>query len=353
MRVVVLMGGISAERAVSLTTGSGIAAALRRLGHEVISLDAAGGRELPAGQEAEMARLESDSGKPGAIVATGEDAEHGTGSNAALVKVPALGKADAVLIALHGGAGEDGTLQALLELTGVPYTGSGMLACALAMDKAMSKRVFEHAGIPTPRWILLPADGPAPLVEDLDPLGGLPVVVKPNDQGSTVGLTIVREAQELARAFEEAARFSKGVLAETYIPGRELTVSILGGEALPIVEIFPEHGVYDYTCKYTSGKSRYEVPARLDPDLAARIQELGLRAFTVLGCRGVARVDFRLDPGDRAYCLEVNTVPGMTPTSLVPMAAGARGISYDELVGRMVELALEQAGRKGAGTPAR
>jgi D-alanine-D-alanine ligase len=227
-----------------------------------------------------------------------------------------------------------------------------MLASALAMDKAMSKRIFEHAAIPTPRWLLLPADGPTPLPEDVEPLGGYPVVVKPNDQGSTVGLSIVREPGELGRAFELATRYSRGVLIESYVPGRELTVGILGNEALPIVEIFPEHGVYDYTCKYTAGKSRYEVPAELDPGLAARVQELGLRAFEVLGCRGVARVDFRLDPGSRPYCLEVNTVPGMTPTSLVPMAAKARGLSYDDVVTRMLELARANAAA-GRGAPAR
>ena len=314
MKVIVLMGGASAEREVSLTTGSGIAAALRRLGHEVVTLD---------------------------------------GPPAELVAAPALAGADVVFIALHGGAGEDGTLQAVLDLSGRPYTGSGLLASALAMDKAMSKRLVEHAGIPTPRWLLLPADGPPPMAEDLEPLGGLPVVVKPNDQGSTVGLSLVREPGDLARAFTEAARFSRGVLVETYVPGRELTVGVLGGEALPVVEIFPEGGLYDYRRKYTAGQSRYECPAQLESGLAARICELGRRAFQVLGCRGVARVDFRLDPEGRPYCLEVNTVPGMTPTSLVPMAAAARGLSYDELVARMLELAQEPAAAPGGGIAAR
>jgi D-alanine-D-alanine ligase len=336
MKVIVLMGGTSAEREVSLTTGTGIAAALRRLGHEVVSVDGAGGRILPPGREAEAGRLEATTGASAAA------------TPGALVQAPSLAGADVVFIALHGGAGEDGTLQALLDLTGRPYTGSSMLASALAMDKAMSKRLFEHAAIPTPRWLLLRADGPAPLSEDLEPLGGLPVVVKPNDQGSTVGLSLVREAKDLARAFAEAVRFSKGVLVESYVPGRELTVGVLGDEALPVVEIFPEGGLYDYRCKYTAGMSRYECPAQLETGLASRIRELGRRAFQVLGCRGVARVDFRLDPEGRPYCLEVNTVPGMTPTSLVPMAAKARGLSYDDVVARMLELGLEAAaGQRG------
>jgi len=326
MKIIVLMGGRSTERAVSLTTGAGIAAALRRLGHEVQSLDAADGRALPAGAEAGAAALE---------VAAGPET--------ALVRVPDLERAEVVFVALHGGAGENGTLSAVLDLAGLPYTGSGMLASALAMDKAMSKRLLEHAGIPTPPWLALPSDAPPPDPADVGPLGGFPVVVKPNDQGSTVGLTIVEEARQLVPAFEEAARYSRQVLIERYIPGRELTVAILGHEALPVVEIVPEHGLYDYACKYTAGMSRYEVPAALPTDVAARVQELGLRAFETLGCRGVARVDFRLDPEGRPYCLEVNTVPGMTPTSLVPMAAKARGISYDEVVARMLAMALDPA----------
>ena len=325
MKVIVLMGGTSAERAVSLTTGTGISAALRRLGHEVIALDSATGRALPPGNEASAASLEIES----------------LPSTSALVQTPAISQAEVVFVALHGGAGENGTLQAVLDLAHVPYTGSGMLASALAMDKAMSKRFFEHAGIPTPTWLQLPSDGSPPDPADLEPLGGTPVVVKPNDQGSTVGLTVVTEPEQLTQAFEQAARHSQSVLIERYIPGRELTVSVLGREALPIVEIFPEHGLYDYACKYTSGMSRYECPAALDPDLAARIRDLGLRAFETLGCRGAARVDFRLDPENHPYCLEVNTVPGMTPTSLVPMAAKAAGISYDELVARMLALATE------------
>jgi D-alanine-D-alanine ligase len=304
------MGGTSAERPISLATGTGIAASLRRLGHDVVSVDAAGGHVLPAGKEAEIAERAA-AGGPLAPGATG-----------ALVEVPVVADADAVFIALHGGAGEDGTLQAVLDLARVSYTGSGMLASGLAMDKAMSKRLFEHAAIPTP-----------------------------NDQGSTVGLTIVRDAAALAGAFAEAARYSAGVLIESYVPGRELTVGVLGHEALPIVEIFPEHGVYDYACKYTTGKSRYEVPAQLEAGLASRIQELGLRAFQVLGCRGVARVDFRLDPEGRPYCLEVNTVPGMTPLSLVPMAAKARGLSYDDLVARALKLALEAAPARAGASP--
>jgi D-alanine-D-alanine ligase len=327
MKVVVLMGGTTAEREISLSTGTGIAAALRRLEHEVVAIDPANGCLLTPGDEA---------GSAGELPAGGAPAA------SALVEVPEVSGAGMIFIALHGGAGEDGTLQAVLELAGRPYTGSDPLSCGLAMNKAMSKRLFEHAGIPTPRWMALPASAGTLALEDIEPMGGLPAVVKPNDQGSTVGLSIVREPEELASAFAEAARHSDLILVETYIPGRELTVAMLGEEPLPVVEIIPQGGFYDYEHKYTPGASRYEVPAQIPEELARRIQELGQRAFQVLGCSGVGRVDLRLSPDNRPYILEVNTVPGMTPTSLVPMAAQAVGISYDELVQRMVEMAVQR-----------
>ena len=331
MKIVVLMGGTTAEREISLSTGSGIAASLRRLGHEVFCLDSADGRRLEAGQETSSAAVLKES-----------DLKESPG---ALVRVPELSQAEVVLVALHGGAGEDGTVQAVLELTGSTYTGSGPLASGIAMNKAMSKRLFEHAGIPTPRWLLLDSKSGALEADDLGPLGGFPIVVKPNDQGSTVGLSIVQKSEELAPALAEASRHSDSILLESYIPGREVTVSMLGNEALPVVEIIPEHGIYDYSCKYTPGMSRYEVPAQLPSGITDRLQELGRRAYELLGCRGVARVDFRLDPDNRPYCLELNTVPGMTSTSLVPMAAKARGISYDKLVDRMVQMAVKDRGR--------
>jgi D-alanine-D-alanine ligase len=337
MKVVVLMGGTTAERLVSLSTGTGIAAALRRLGHQVVSIDAANGRLLSPGNEGESAAQKLD-------VSEAETA-------GALVQVPEVSEAEMILIALHGGPGEDGTLQAVLDLAGRPYTGSGRLASGLAMNKAMSKRLFEHAGIPTPRWMVLPREGGPPEAADLEPVGGLPAVVKPNDQGSTVGLTIVREPRDLSQAFAEAARHSDWILVESYIPGRELTVAMLGDEPLPLVEIIPQGGLYDYTRKYTPGASRYEVPAQLPTKLAERIQELGQRAFQVLGCRGVGRVDLRLSPEERPYILEVNTVPGMTPTSLVPMAAEAVGVSYDQLVDRMVKMAAGSGSGTGPCAP--
>jgi D-alanine-D-alanine ligase len=338
MKVALLMGGRSAEREISLRTGRGIALALRNLGHEVVAVDAANGRLLPAGNE-EAGAL------PAAAVAGLP-----VSSGAAIASGDAVAGAEVVFLALHGGAGEDGTVQALLELAGKPYTGSGVLASALAMNKAMAKRLFEHEGIPTPRWRLLTAGGAVSEVR-ADDLGGYPLVVKPCAEGSTVGLTIVTAADQLPDALATARAYGPEVLIEEYIPGREITVAVLGDEALPIVEIRPQGGHYDYESKYTAGKSEYICPADLPGPLAARIRELGLRASRILGCRGVTRADLRLSPRNEPYVLEVNTIPGMTPTSLVPMAAKAAGVSYDQLVARMLDLAVAEWRRRRPPTP--
>jgi D-alanine-D-alanine ligase len=262
----------------------------------------------------------------------------------------AINQAEVVFLALHGGEGEDGTIQALLELSGKPYTGSGVLSSALAMNKATAKKIFAHEGVPTPKWVLLSAGAAAPTV-DVSALGGYPLVVKPNAEGSTVGLTIVTDPATLPDAIALAAEYGTDVLIEQFIAGRELTVGVLGDEPLPIVEIRPKGGHYDYESKYTAGMSEYFCPAELSHALAARIRDLGMRAARALGCRGVSRVDFRLSPENEPYCLEVNTIPGMTPTSLVPMAAKARGMSYDELVSRMLDLAMAEWRRRRTRTP--
>jgi D-alanine-D-alanine ligase len=333
VKVALLMGGRSSEREISLRTGRGIAQALRNLGHEVTALDAANGRLLPAGEE-ERAALPAEAVE-----------KLPASSTSAVANAAAINEAEVVFLALHGGAGEDGTIQALLELSGKPYTGSGVLASALAMSKAMSKRIFEQEEIPTPEWILLSAGDEMPTV-NADSLGGYPLIVKPNAEGSTVGLTVVTRPQDLSEAITLAGEYGPEVLIERFIPGRELTVAVLGGEALPIVEIKAQSGHYDYEHKYTAGMSEYVCPADLPEPLAAQIRDLGVRAARVLGCRGVSRVDFRLSPANEPYCLEVNTIPGMTPTSLVPMAAKARGLSYDQLVQRMLDLAVVEWRRR-------
>jgi len=330
VRVLVLLGGDSEERDVSLVTGAGVARALAESGHEVVAVDPADGR-----------RVELEGGRP--LVGEAPPPQLASGGSGALALAGAvdLRTADVVFIALHGGAGEDGTLQALLDLARVPYTGSGMLASALAMDKARAKVILEGCGVPTPPGRLLRSRDDRP---DIDGLGGYPVVVKPNRQGSSVGVHIVETPAGLPDALEDAFGYGE-VLVERFIPGREVTVAVLGGRALPVVEIIPEDGFYDYRHKYTKGHTRYEVPASLPDTVASRLSALGETAFAALGCAGVARVDFRLSPGHEPFCLEVNTIPGLTETSLVPMAAKAEGMSYRELVERLVMLAGERRPR--------
>lgn len=337
MNIVVLMGGSSAERDISLRTGSGIARALRARGHEVTALDPATGAVLLPDAEAQAAL--PPQGVDQSLAPPRE--------SAALLESPPLHRADLIFLALHGGAGEDGTIQALLDLAGKTYTGSGMLASAMAMDKAVSKRIFEHAGIPTPAWRLYRRrEGRVPDAAAAQAVGGYPVVIKPNDEGSTFGLSIVSDATGLAPAYEEALRYSNQVLLEAYIPGRELTVAVLGEQALPIVEIRPRGGLYDYESKYTAGKSEYFCPADLPDSKTREIQELSIRACRALDTAGVARVDFRLAPDGTPHCLELNTIPGMTPTSLVPMAAKAVGLSFEDVCERVAALALERAGKE-------
>jgi D-alanine-D-alanine ligase len=330
MRVLVLMGGSSAERDVSLATGAGVSRALGERGHEVTAVDPATGQQLEL------------TGAPAEAIGESPADVPGDENSLVLAHSDALGNAEAVFIALHGGIGEDGTLQALLDLASVPYTGSGMLASALAMDKARAKMLFRSAGIPTPRSRLLEAPG-----DGCDPqaLGGPPVVVKPNREGSSVGVHIVQRAEQMEGAIGDAFRYGE-VLVEEFIPGRELTVGVLGGKALPAVEILPQEGFYDYRHKYTKGQTRYVCPAELPETVALEAARLAELAFRALGCGGVARVDFRLSPEDQLYCLEVNTIPGMTETSLVPMAAQAAGMEYEDLVEKLLELAVGE-GRPG------
>jgi len=334
LRIAVLMGGTSAERDVSLASGIRITEALRSIGHEVVAVDTVAGM-LTAEDER---RLLSDS-----VVKTAPpDSKALVRMNAAMQgTLKSLPKADVLFLALHGGQGEDGTLQALLDLTGVPYTGSGHLASALAMDKDLSKHLFRAAGVPTADWLM------APVTEDeVRAALGFPVIVKPSKQGSTVGLSVVKQPGELQRAIDLAFEHDDEVMIERFIAGRELTVGILGDVALPVGEIIAKHEIYDYECKYTPGMAVEEFPAKLSEEKTREVQELARRAFVALKLRGYARIDFRMATDGSFYCLEANTLPGMTQTSLIPQAAAAAGISFSELCDRIVQLALEQRGGK-------
>lgn len=332
MRIAVLMGGTSAERDVSLSTGREIARALRARGHDVVPIDTADGSIADRDPKAEGGAIGRRPPDPSAI-------PRGTAGDLvrALERLVEEGT-DVAFVALHGGAGEDGRIQALLELAGLPYTGSDCLGSALAMDKLVSKQLFTGAGVPTPPWLV----GAVTASDVLGQLGGFPVIVKPSHEGSTVGVSVVEGEDDLPAALTRAGEFEGPPLIEGFIPGRELAVGVLGEEALPIVEIRPSHLIYDYECKYTPGLTRYDVPASLSPPVESDVRALAARVHALLRLSGYSRVDFRLDHADRPYCLEANSLPGMTPTSLLPKAAAAVGITFGDLCERIVELALER-----------
>jgi D-alanine-D-alanine ligase len=253
-------------------------------------------------------------------------------------------KPDAVYIALHGKHGEDGTVQGLLELLGLPYVGSGVLASALAMDKVVSKVVFEAAGLRTPGWQALRSGGPVDIGAVIDELGGK-LVVKPVSEGSSVGMSIVHEPAELPAAIDLAFRHDSTVLVERYVTGVEVTVGVVGNDeltVLPTLEIVPEHEYYDYDSKYVPGMSRHIIPARVSDTAREECARMAEEAHRVLGCRGVSRADMIVAEGGEVFLLEVNTIPGMTSTSLLPDAARAAGIEFPELCSRLVDLALER-----------
>ena len=296
-KIGVLMGGISPEREISLRSGDAVLRALLGAGYEAIAIDA--GENL-------FTRLQAES-------------------------------VERVFIALHGGLGENGSVQGGLEVMGLPYTGSGVLASALCMDKIAAKKLLVFSSIATPAFS---TDVTAKGLEGLK----YPLIVKPSKGGSTLGLSVVEEAADLSRAVSEASKFGAAVLVEERITGREVSVSILEGRVLPIVEIFTEGRLYDYKAKYTEGKAGFEVPAVMTEDLRERVSSLALQSYSALGCRGAARVDILIDKNNEPFVLEVNTSPGLTERSLLPMAAASVGLSYTDLIVEILEGAsLENA----------
>jgi D-alanine-D-alanine ligase len=327
-QVALLVGGTSPEREVSKMSGKGVLGALKSLQYPTIVIDPAYGLNQP--KEEEKFFLEKDFSE-----VSNRNCIDAINSNL-------LNNVDIVFSALHGKWAEDGTIQSLLELRGLKYTGSKVLASALAMDKEMSKLIFRQEGVETPDWLTLNSMNiePKKIINYIKNQIGFPCIIKPNDQGSTVGLKLVKEESEVEEAVKVALQFSSKALVEKYIPGRELTVAILINEPLPVLEIVPKSGLYDYKSKYTSGMSEYIVPAKISEEIEKKAQQQALKAFHSLGCEGYARVDFRLSNDDELYCLEVNTLPGMTPLSLVPKAAKAVGISFEELIKRIIQQAL-------------
>lgn len=337
MKITVLMGGESAERNVSLASGIRIVLALRSRGHDVIAFDPSRGL-IDSAEEQRLATSTVGTEPPSLdslAKTTGGAFLHG------LETLPEISQADVVFLALHGGMGEDGTIQALLDMAHVRYTGTGHLSSALAMDKDLSKKLFLAGGVQTADWLMAPAS-----VEEVEKALGFPVVVKPSKQGSTVGLSVVKQPEQLEAAITEAWRYDDEVMIEKFIPGRELTVGILGDRALPVGEIKPVHEIYDYECKYTAGMAVEEFPADLTEEQTLIVQEQALAAFKALKLRGYARIDFRLSSSDDGatgsggfYCLEANTLPGMTELSLIPQGAAAAGISFADLCEEIAESA--------------
>jgi D-alanine-D-alanine ligase len=300
-RVIVLMGGKSAERAVSLRSGASVLAALRSAGVDAVAVD-----------------WQSD-----------------------LLEQLASARADRVFIALHGRGGEDGCVQGALEVAGIPYTGSGVLGCALAMDKVRAKQVWRACGLPTPEFRLA-TDG-VPLDETLTALG-LPLMVKPAREGSSIGVAKVERAVDLVGAVADARRFDHDVLLERFVAGGEYTLSIVGGRALPIIKLETPRAFYDYEAKYHADSTRYLCPAGLTAAQEQSFAALGLRAFAALGAYGWGRVDFMVDADGAPWLIELNTVPGMTDHSLVPMAARRAGWSFEDLVIEILATSFREEG---------
>jgi D-alanine-D-alanine ligase len=325
LKIAVLFGGTSEERDVSIASAAQIVPALRGLGHEVFAVDTATGR-LTAPEERKLLAAGVAREPPSESVI----AQMRRGAVTLSPSVFDIRDVDVVMLALHGGAGEDGRIQAMLDLAGIAYTGSNHIASAAAMDKELSKRLFRSVGVPTPDWLMAPAT-----TDRIEHTLGWPVVVKPNKQGSTVGLTVVREPARLQAAIEHAGTYDTEIMIEEFIPGRELTVGILEGVALPVGEIFAPGEVFDYQSKYQAGGAREVFPAKINPEESEQLQQHALRAHTVLKLGAYSRIDFRRDDNGVFWCLEANSLPGMTATSLLPQAAKAAGIEFPELLERI------------------
>ncbi len=297
-KIILLQGGMSSEREISLKTGKAVQVALKKKGYKTICIDV-------------------DSTLP--------------------EKIFREKNVKCIFNALHGTYGEDGRIQGMLDIIGIPYTGSGILASALAMNKIMSKRIFEACGLPTPAYQILEKNQ-----KSYKTKFDYPIVVKPSSQGSACGVNIAFNKNEFNLALKEAFKFNNEILLEKYIPGRELTVGILGDMVLPVMEIVSKNKFYDYECKYTPGMSEHIVPAPLSGELTKKIQKLALDAHRCLGCEDYSRVDFRMDKENKFYILEVNTLPGMTDLSLFPEAAKKAKIEFPDLIEKIIDLAIKR-----------
>ena len=344
MNILVLAGGYSPERDVSLTSGSLIANALKREGENVCLADVYLGidESFPVKDDL-FNTTEGEVYKVTNLVPDLDSLKRESGNGEALIGrgiIELCRRADVVFLALHGAMGENGQLQATLDNYGIKYTGSGYVGSLLAMDKDISKKMFVGAGVNTPKWLYFKAqDASTQLIEEKI---GYPCVVKPCSCGSSVGISLVHNREELDVALMEARKYEDNILVEQMIEGREVTVGMLDGEVLPVIEIIPTEGFYDYQNKYQAGKTLEICPAPLDPKTVERLSDQTKLAFEALRLSGYARFDYISDNGGTPWCLEANTRPGMTPTSLLPQMAAANGLDYGKLCLKIVELALKK-----------
>lgn len=338
MKIVVLAGGTSTERDVSIVSGTKVCEALREKGHQAILIDVFCGKESLCAEQAFEGAYDLS-----------EDVEYIKGFNGRIEKMKAerkqffgpkvlevCQKADMVFLALHGMCGEDGRIQAAFDLLGIPYTGSGYLGSALAMDKGITKQLFRENGVPTPAGVVLKKEEPRKTAEEYGV--GLPCVVKTACGGSSVGVYIVETEEAFAKALEDGFSYEEKLVVEKYVKGREFSVGVVDGTAYPVIEIAPLVGFYDYRNKYEPGSTVETCPADLDEKLTRKMQRYAEEAYRVLRLESYARMDFMMDDEGNMYCLEANTLPGMTPTSLLPQEAAALGMSFSDLCNKLVEV---------------
>ena len=344
MKIVVLAGGTSTERSVSITSGTMVCKALREKNHQAVLVDIFCGIEVNGNLEDAFAEENYDVDKAAEYMHSfDEKLDEMIASRRRFFGRNVLElceAADVVFLALHGANGEDGKVQATFDLLGIPYTGTGYLSSALAMDKGMAKQLFIAGGIPTPRGISMKKENRKDSAKELGLK--LPCVVKPCCGGSSIGVTIVRTEDEFKSALDEAFKWEDNLIIEEYVEGREFSVGVIDYKALPIIEIAPIQGFYDYKNKYKAGSAVETCPAELPEEITEQMQHYAERVAEVLGLNTYSRSDFLLNKNNEIYCLEANTLPGMTPTSLLPQEAGVLGINFNQLCEKLIEISLKK-----------
>lgn len=337
MNIALIVGGISSEREVSLTSGRAILNALRENGHKVKVIDPIYGSKDTS---EEIIFKDIVSAEYPTYETMQKLLKESKKKVLECINSELFDDIDIAFLGLHGKYGEDGRIQSLLDLRGIKYTGSDILSSAIAMDKNITKMVFRNHRISTADWVVIKKQEKYNIDEILRKIS-LPFVIKPNDEGSTVGLTIVKNESHIDEGIKLAFKYTDKIMIEKYIKGRELTVSIVGDIAYPLIEIRPKEGFYDYHHKYTKGMTEYVCPAEVSEKVSEKTQKLALKAYHSLGCSVYSRVDFLLDDDEELHCLEVNTLPGMTELSLVPKAVKVKGMEFNELIENIIELSIK------------